>query len=208
MSSSNQPRNCTLRLAPSAGFEPAHPAPEADALSPELRGLVERRLHASRDFSHSQSPMTTEQRLTDAVAAALESLGIPVDPQQVQLVRPARLEHGDWSTNVALVVAKAAGRPPRELADDLAAALSAAGLEEVESGSRSRARVSSISGWRRRGCTTRWRTSSPRARSPTPRPISEAASGSRSSSCPPTRPALCTWATAGSAPTATPSGGS
>ena len=26
-------------LAPSAGFEPAHPAPEADALSPELRGL-------------------------------------------------------------------------------------------------------------------------------------------------------------------------
>ena len=27
-------------LAPSAGFEPAHPAPEADALSPELRGRV------------------------------------------------------------------------------------------------------------------------------------------------------------------------
>src|SRR5215475_9190096 len=26
------------RLAPSAGFEPAHTAPEADALSPELRG--------------------------------------------------------------------------------------------------------------------------------------------------------------------------
>ena len=26
--------------APPAGFEPAHPAPEADALSPELRGLT------------------------------------------------------------------------------------------------------------------------------------------------------------------------
>src|SRR5438132_2672825 len=26
------------RVAPSAGFEPAHTAPEADALSPELRG--------------------------------------------------------------------------------------------------------------------------------------------------------------------------
>jgi hypothetical protein len=27
-----------VRVAPSAGFEPAHTAPEADALSPELRG--------------------------------------------------------------------------------------------------------------------------------------------------------------------------
>ena len=76
--------------------------------------------------------MTAEQRLTDGVAAALESLGIAVDPKQIQLVRPARLEHGDWSTNAALVVAKAAGRPPREVANDLAAALSAAGLEGVE----------------------------------------------------------------------------
>ena len=76
--------------------------------------------------------MTAEQRLTDGVAAALESLGIAVDPKQIQLVRPARLVHGDWSTNAALVVAKAAGRPPREVANDLAAALSAAGLEGVE----------------------------------------------------------------------------
>ncbi len=29
------------KSAPSAGFEPAHTAPEADALSPELRGLAE-----------------------------------------------------------------------------------------------------------------------------------------------------------------------
>ncbi len=37
-----QPRTVTVSglnwLAPSAGFEPAHTAPEADALSPELRG--------------------------------------------------------------------------------------------------------------------------------------------------------------------------
>ena len=76
--------------------------------------------------------MTAEQRLADGVAAALAGLGIAIEPQQVQLVRPARLEHGDWSTNAALVVAKAAGRPPREIAADLAAALGSAGIEEVE----------------------------------------------------------------------------
>ena len=33
-------RQCRHSLnAPQAGFEPAHPAPEADALSPELLGL-------------------------------------------------------------------------------------------------------------------------------------------------------------------------
>lgn len=30
-------------LVPPAGFEPAHPAPEAGALSPELRGLSDQR---------------------------------------------------------------------------------------------------------------------------------------------------------------------
>ena len=76
--------------------------------------------------------MTAERRLADGVVAALASLGITVESQQIQLVRPARLEHGDWSTNAALVVAKGAGRPPREVAADLAAALSAAGIDEVE----------------------------------------------------------------------------
>ena len=32
-------------------------------------------------------------------------------------------EHGDWSTNVALVNSKKLGRPPRELASDLAGAI-------------------------------------------------------------------------------------
>src|ERR1019366_2299964 len=77
-------------------------------------------------------PMTAEQRLADGVSAALATLSINVEPQQVQLVRPARLEHGDWSTNVALVVAKSAGRGPREIAADLAAALVAAGMDEVD----------------------------------------------------------------------------
>lgn len=64
--------------------------------------------------------MTTERRLADGIVAALASLQIPIELQEVQLVRPVRPEHGDWSTNAALVVAKSAGRAPREVAGDLA----------------------------------------------------------------------------------------
>ena len=62
--------------------------------------------------------------LTDALRAALLTLGIDA-PDTVHLERPAKREHGDWSTNIALTSAKAAGRNPRELAADLVAALEA-----------------------------------------------------------------------------------
>ncbi len=63
--------------------------------------------------------------LADAVAAALNTLGIEADADNVHLERPARREHGDWSTNVALTLARAAGRSPRRLAADLQAELQA-----------------------------------------------------------------------------------
>jgi arginyl-tRNA synthetase len=75
--------------------------------------------------------MTTERRLADGIVAALASLQIPIELQEVQLVRPVRPEHGDWSTNAALVVAKSAGRAPREVAGDLAAVLQAAAMDDV-----------------------------------------------------------------------------
>ena len=50
---------------------------------------------------------------------------------EVELERPKDPEHGDFATNVALRTAKAAGRPPRELAEELAA--KAVELDEVES---------------------------------------------------------------------------
>jgi arginyl-tRNA synthetase len=64
--------------------------------------------------------------LADAVTASLNAQGIEVDPGSVHLERPARREHGDWSTNMALTQAKALGRPPRQLAADLQAQLAAA----------------------------------------------------------------------------------
>ena len=48
----------------------------------------------------------------------------------VELERPPERQPGDYATNVALRTAKAAGRPPRELAEELAA--KAASLPEVE----------------------------------------------------------------------------
>ncbi|MDQ6613731.1 MAG: arginine--tRNA ligase [Actinomycetota bacterium] len=63
--------------------------------------------------------------LADAIAASLDVLGIVAAADSVHLERPARREHGDWSTNVALTLAKASGRPPRQLAMDLHARLSA-----------------------------------------------------------------------------------
>jgi arginyl-tRNA synthetase len=63
--------------------------------------------------------------LEASVLRALAEIGIE-PPATLTLERPRVPEHGDWSTNVALVVAKAAGRRPRDVADALAARLSEA----------------------------------------------------------------------------------
>lgn len=55
--------------------------------------------------------------LTEAVAAGDFSATVPAE---VRVERPKNREHGDWSTNVALQLAKAAGMPPREVAAKLA----------------------------------------------------------------------------------------
>ncbi|CCH89944.1 Arginyl-tRNA synthetase [Modestobacter italicus] len=73
--------------------------------------------------------MTPEQ-LSDvvrsALAAAVERGVLAVDvPAEVVIDRPKNPEHGDYATNVALRLAKAAGRPPREVAEVLAAELRA-----------------------------------------------------------------------------------
>jgi len=67
--------------------------------------------------------MAARPQVAAAVSAALSSLGVEVAPEEVHLERPARREHGDWSTNAALVNAKALGMPPRQLAEALAGTL-------------------------------------------------------------------------------------
>ena len=62
-------------------------------------------------------------QLADALRTALVTLEVEPLPDVIQLERPARREHGDWSSNVALATAKKAGRNPRELAGQLAETL-------------------------------------------------------------------------------------
>ena len=57
--------------------------------------------------------------LEASIRTALTSVGIE-PPDTIDLERPARREHGDWSSNVALVTGKRNGRNPRELATELA----------------------------------------------------------------------------------------
>ncbi len=70
--------------------------------------------------------------LASAVRAALATAGLPDPPGGVELTPPRQREHGDWATNVALQVAKPAGKPPREVAAALAGALMAAAPAHVE----------------------------------------------------------------------------
>jgi len=73
--------------------------------------------------------MSTRDQLAQAVSRAVatvaerDGLDLAADPASVHLERPARREHGDWSTNIALVTAKQAGTNPRALATALVAAL-------------------------------------------------------------------------------------
>jgi arginyl-tRNA synthetase len=60
--------------------------------------------------------------LEASLRSALSAIGVE-PPATIGLERPARREHGDWSTNVALASAKKAGRNPRELASELVEAI-------------------------------------------------------------------------------------
>ncbi|HUH06621.1 MAG TPA: arginine--tRNA ligase [Egibacteraceae bacterium] len=75
--------------------------------------------------------MITPEHLAAVVRAALAEAGLP--DREPHLERPRQREHGDWATNVALTLAKETGRPPREIAQDLADRIGTAeGVEAVE----------------------------------------------------------------------------
>ncbi|TFV68816.1 arginine--tRNA ligase [Blastococcus sp. CT_GayMR20] len=73
--------------------------------------------------------MTPEQLrdlVRTAVGGAVGRGALAVDvPDEVVVERPKNRDHGDYATNIALRLAKAAGRPPREVAEILAEELRA-----------------------------------------------------------------------------------
>ena len=76
-------------------------------------------------------PVTPDD-LVDAIKAAIaESLSdgalVGTVPDEVVVERPRNPEYGDYATNVAMRLAKAAGRPPREVAEIIAVRLRRAG---------------------------------------------------------------------------------
>jgi arginyl-tRNA synthetase len=61
---------------------------------------------------------TLRRILADAAAAAAPEFGLPAsDLPEPELDRPRAKEHGDWATNLALILAPKAGRKPREVAE-------------------------------------------------------------------------------------------
>lgn len=80
----------------------------------------------------------TPEELSSAIRAALLEATAAGDftadiPAEVRVERPRNRDHGDWSTNIALQLAKPAGMPPRDLATRLAERLTAIdGITQVD----------------------------------------------------------------------------
>lgn len=72
------------------------------------------------------------EQLLEAVETAMRELGVDPVPNGVVIERPARREHGDWSTNAALASAKVAGQNPRQLGEALMASLDKARPPHVD----------------------------------------------------------------------------
>src|SRR5439155_8900238 len=69
--------------------------------------------------------------LTEAATAAAPDIGVdPASVPEPELEKPKLKGHGDWSTNLALVLAPKAGRSPREVAEAIAARVSPQGVIE------------------------------------------------------------------------------
>jgi arginyl-tRNA synthetase len=74
--------------------------------------------------------MTVTERLTEAVRRALAAAGLPQPQDLGSWEVPRQAEHGDYSCNTAMVLAKPARRAPRQIAEAIAPHLRQ--LDEVE----------------------------------------------------------------------------
>jgi arginyl-tRNA synthetase len=64
--------------------------------------------------------MDVRDHLRSALADALTAVGVAgVETAEIELERPGRREHGDWSSNVAMATAKRSSRNPRDLGQEL-----------------------------------------------------------------------------------------
>ncbi len=80
------------------------------------------------------TPVELKDAVRAAVAACVDNGELTVAvPEDVTVERPKNRDHGDYATNIALTLAKAAGRSPRDVAQLVAARLEQAdGIDSVE----------------------------------------------------------------------------
>lgn len=72
-----------------------------------------------------------QDALQEALTAAVEAMG--ASAPDIRLERPKDPDHGDLTSNVAMTLARPLGRPPRDIAQDLATSLAGVpGLASVE----------------------------------------------------------------------------
>jgi arginyl-tRNA synthetase len=77
-------------------------------------------------YARAVTPEQLRDVVRTVVTAAVDRGVLAVQvPDEVVIERPKNREHGDYATNIALRLAKAAGRPPREVAEVLAEELRA-----------------------------------------------------------------------------------
>src|SRR6185369_9577733 len=78
--------------------------------------------------------MDIQTKIKTGIQSALKSLSLsaPEGISGITLEHPADVSHGDYATNVALALAKAARANPRELAAKIAAAAQKEMIEYVE----------------------------------------------------------------------------
>lgn len=73
------------------------------------------------------TPEELTKRIIAALTEAVDAKSLPLTPEvlteKVKVERPKSRDHGDWSTNIAMQLAKTAGMNPRELAEIFAAAI-------------------------------------------------------------------------------------
>jgi arginyl-tRNA synthetase len=70
------------------------------------------------------NPVALSAAIRACLVVAVDDGDLTVDvPAEIRVERPRQREHGDWSTNVAMQLAKQAGKPPREIAAVIATRL-------------------------------------------------------------------------------------
>ena len=73
--------------------------------------------------------------MKDEIFSSLQKASLKISPEfagNFQVTKPQDALHGDWSSNIALIMAKEMKKNPRELAGEIISALEGLDFSEIE----------------------------------------------------------------------------